>query len=74
MKKVQCDYKECSHYRKHWCDPQKERGVQIVEVPDDFQGKAYCSMTCAVLDGGISLKGCTSSVGSEGETQLPKEI
>lgn len=46
MKKVPCANKDCSERRLHWCYPDKNRPHQMVEVPDDYEGKAYCSLTC----------------------------
>ena len=54
--RVPCSYKKCGNRRKHWMLPFK-RGKQYVNVPDDFHGKAYCSMECALLDGAMSVKG-----------------
>lgn len=56
MKKVPCSYEGCKHYRIHHERPHEARGVVWVEVPDDHEGKAYCSITCAVLDGAMKLK------------------
>jgi hypothetical protein len=55
MKKA-CSGPTCATRRAHWCNPDVERGVQMVEVPDGHEGKAYCSITCAVQDGAMTLR------------------
>lgn len=55
-RKIACSGPGCADHRRHWYDPDTPRGVQMVEVPDDFKGdKAYCSLTCAILDGAMKL-------------------
>ena len=56
MKYVSCSSPSCSQRRVHHERPDEERGTQWVEVPDAHEGKAYCSLTCALLDGAISLR------------------
>jgi len=56
MKKVPCSYPECHRYRVHYERQDEERGIQWIEVPDNHEGKAYCSITCACLDGAMSVK------------------
>ena len=29
----------------------------MVDVTDDFEGKAYCSIACACMDGAMSMNG-----------------
>lgn len=50
MKKVKCSGPGCSERRCHHEFPDKPRGIQWIEVPDDFpeDGKAYCSIDCAM--------------------------
>ena len=57
MKKVPCSGPGCQQYRVHWMHPETARGVQYVEVADDFpdDGQAFCSMTCAILGGYMKL-------------------
>lgn len=55
--KIPCSGPGCSERRIHWCEPNTPRGIQLVEVPEDYTGKAYCSMTCAILDGAVKLNG-----------------
>ena len=35
---------------------EEERGQQLVEVEDNHEGEAYCSFTCAIMDGKMSVK------------------
>lgn len=57
MKKVPCaNTKECPQRRIHFEEPDTPRGTQYIEVPDDYKGPAYCSITCAVLAGAIKLR------------------
>ena len=51
-----CSYSGCGDRRQHWCEPFTPRGLQHVEVPDDHQGRVYCSFECAIYDGAYSLK------------------
>jgi len=53
--KVPCSCGGCSKV-ENWTRPDTPRGVQMVEVPDYHTGPAYCSITCAVLDGAMTLK------------------
>jgi hypothetical protein len=55
-KKLPCSGPQCSERRIHYERPDEPRGIQYVEVPEDFTGKAYCSHTCAMLDGALKLK------------------
>jgi hypothetical protein len=55
-KKLPCSYDACKHRRRHWCSPDVERGVQYVEVDDSYTGPVYCSLTCALMAGAISLR------------------
>jgi len=55
MKKVPCSYPKCGEYRVHYERPDEARGTQMIEVPDDHTGKAYCSITCACLDGAMKV-------------------
>ena len=56
MKKVPCSYEKCGDYRCHWEKPEEKRGTQMIEVEDDFDKPAYCSITCATLAGALGLK------------------
>jgi hypothetical protein len=55
MKKVLCAYEGCSNRRIHF-ESDKKRPQQTVEVPDDFEGKAYCSIECACYAGAYSVR------------------
>ena len=58
MKKLPCKYEGCKDRRVHHEYPDTPRGVQYVEVPDDRTEKdpVFCSMTCAIMDGWMSVK------------------
>ena len=51
MKKVPCSYHKCADHRVHFEKPDIPRGIQYIEVPDNFTGRAYCSVTCLMMDG-----------------------
>jgi hypothetical protein len=57
MKKIPCSGPGCSSRRIHYERPETPRGEQLVEVPDGHEGKAYCSLTCALMDGAMKLRG-----------------
>lgn len=46
MTKVHCANINCLQRRVHYEQPDVMRGQQMIEVPDGFTGKAYCSLTC----------------------------
>ena len=48
LKKVKCSGPGCE-YVVRWTT-MKVRGPQYIEVPDDFEGKAYCSIECQLYD------------------------
>jgi hypothetical protein len=54
-RKVPCAGPGCANYRKHWECPDEPRGTQYVEVDEDYEGLAFCSLTCALLAGAIKL-------------------
>jgi hypothetical protein len=54
MKKLPCSKVECAE-QERWATG-KPRGVQYVEVSDDYTGKVYCSITCAVLSGDMVIR------------------
>lgn len=51
MKQIECSGPYCPQRRIHYEDPFTPRGPQFIEVPDDYEGKAYCSIECAMYDG-----------------------
>ena len=53
MKRVLCSREDCSKVRAHWDRPDVQRGPQYIVVEDDYVGPAYCSITCALLDGAL---------------------
>lgn len=51
MKQVKCSGPGCENRRRHH-ESDEPRGPQIVDVPDDWQGKrAFCSIECAAYGG-----------------------
>ena len=56
MKYVPCKYEKCRNRRVHYERQDTPRGVQMVEVQDDHDGPAYCSFTCAIMDGAMSVR------------------
>lgn len=54
---VPCSYSQCAQRRLHFTTPDQDRSHQMVEVDDSCKGKVYCSFTCAILDGSMSVKG-----------------
>ena len=56
MKKIPCSYKHCDQRRIHFTIQDENRPRQMVEVDDDFEGDAYCSLTCMILDGKMTVR------------------
>lgn len=56
MKKIPCSYRHCDQRRLHFAIQDENRPRQMVEVDDDFEGDAYCSLTCAILDGKMTVR------------------
>ena len=56
MKKIPCSYKHCDQRRIHFTIQDENRPRQMVEVDDDHEGDAYCSLTCAILDGKMTVR------------------
>lgn len=50
MKLISCCCKTCQNRRKHYEEHDVNRYQQLVEVPDDFIGRAYCSIECMLYD------------------------
>jgi hypothetical protein len=44
-KLVSCASAGCADKRRHY-ESDEPRGIQMLEVPYDFLGKAYCSIEC----------------------------
>lgn len=59
MKIVECNGPLCDKRRLHWCRPFENRPRQKIEVPDDYEGLAFCSITCAVEAGHIKVRNDT---------------
>jgi hypothetical protein len=49
--RVECSGPGCGDRRAHRERPFEPRDVRFVEVPEDFVGKAYCSIECAAYAG-----------------------
>ena len=57
MKKVFCSYKDCDKRRSHFTIQDEYRPHQMVEVSDEYDGgEVFCSFTCAILAGKMSVK------------------
>ena len=56
MKKLPCSYKHCDQRRSHFTLQDENRPRQMVEVDDGFEGDCYCSLTCMILDGKMSVR------------------
>lgn len=52
MKFVVCEAYGCKERRIHWDMPYTPRGPQLVQVPIDHIGPAFCSLTCYMLRNG----------------------
>lgn len=55
MKKIPCNYEGCNKRRKHYTIQDEDRPTQMVEVNDDYESPAYCSITCAIMDGKMTV-------------------
>jgi hypothetical protein len=51
MKKIPCGNPECYARRVHHELQDEMRGQQFVFVSDDYNGKSFCSITCACMAG-----------------------
>jgi len=51
MKKILCSNEKCWMRRPHHERQEENRPHQMVEVNDEYGGKAFCSITCACLAG-----------------------
>jgi hypothetical protein len=57
MKTIPCSYKDCNQRRIHFSIPDENRDHQMVEVTDEHDGgEVFCSLTCAILAGKMSVK------------------
>lgn len=50
-KKIPCGNPECCMRRIHHERQDEMRPQQMVEVPEDYMGKSFCSITCACIAG-----------------------
>jgi hypothetical protein len=46
MKYLPCAGPGCASRRLHYEKPDTPRGSQWVEVPDEYEGNAFCSIEC----------------------------
>ena len=51
MKKIPCGNPTCNLRREHFTRQDEMRQHKMVEVPDDYEGKSFCSITCACIAG-----------------------
>lgn len=58
MKTRPCSYAECGQRRIHHERPEEMRPHRQIQVPDDLPDDrpCYCSVTCATMDGWMTLK------------------
>lgn len=56
MKKIPCSNPVCENRRPHHESEEDTRPHRMVEVPDDYTGKSFCSLSCAILAGYYSVK------------------
>ena len=54
-KKIPCNGPYCDQRRIHYEMQHVMRPRQMVSVPVDYEGEAYCSITCAVQDGAMDI-------------------
>lgn len=47
MKSIKCGNPTCDQRRINWDNPDVMRPHRTVEVEDSYEGKAFCSITCA---------------------------
>ena len=55
MKTIPCGNPSCSERRIHHERPDEMRPQQQCEVPDDYQGLSFCSISCACMAGYYSV-------------------
>lgn len=58
-----CEFDTCSLRRIHHEQPDTPRGVRYFEIPDDASGPFFCSLTCAMYAGFMSVKYEDDTVG-----------
>ena len=56
MKQIPCGNPDCGERRINWDNQDEKRGTRMIEVPDDFVGKTFCSITCACVAGYFSVR------------------
>jgi hypothetical protein len=55
MKKILCGNTTCWQRRPHHESEEDTRPHQLVEVPYEYTGKVFCSITCACYAGYYSV-------------------
>jgi len=60
LKKVKCSYPNCYERRIHFQKPFTNRPHQTVDVPEDYEGNAYCSIECMMYHK-VMLEKCGNS-------------
>ena len=69
MKKVPCSCETCDQRRAHYETPEVMRQRVMVDVPDDYNGPAFCSIECAAYSGMLDkLPGFRKKVANDAET------
>jgi hypothetical protein len=58
VKKRACSYNRCHTRRADFLHPDDNRGIQYVDVPDDYPDDkpAYCSTSCGAMDKNYNVK------------------
>lgn len=56
MKKILCGNPDCDKRRIHFEHQDTMRPHQEIEVPDNYMGKSFCSITCACVAGYFSVR------------------
>ena len=55
-KKIKCSGPGCENKRVHHERPDTPRGPQYLDVPEDYYGKAFCSIECQMYWDGTNKK------------------
>jgi len=43
-----CSGPGCEEKRSNWSNPDVSRGIQVIEVPEGYEGPAFCSVECSM--------------------------
>lgn len=60
-----CEFRSCSERRIHHERPDESRGIQTKEVDRGYNEPWFCSFTCAILAGFMSVRFEDTTVGLE---------